>query len=219
LTLEARISQSGSVSFPLLGTVKLGGLSVADAEKKIAVGLRDGNYLKQPQVSIVVTLFKGNQVSVLGFVARPGRYPLEVTHPKLSEILAQAGGSTGSDVVILTGARKGQPFRKEIDFPLVFAAANPVEDPVLEDGDSIYVDRQPVVYIYGEVNRAAPMRLERDMTLMQVLASAGGVNLRGTEKGIQVTRRDATGAPKVVHLGMNDLMQKDDVVYVKESLF
>src|SRR6218665_1276789 len=73
LTLETRISESGVISYPLLGTLKLGGLSVADAEKKIAEGLRNGNFLKQPQVSILVTLVKRNHLSVLGAVNRPSR--------------------------------------------------------------------------------------------------------------------------------------------------
>lgn len=222
LTLDTRISESGVISYPLLGTVKLGGLTVAAAEKKIADGLRDGNFLKQPQVSILVTLVKGNQVSVLGAVNRPSRYPLDTTNTRLSEALAYAGGimiGSGSDTVIVTGMRNGQPFRKEIDFPMVFDAAKPVEDIILQNGDTVYVDRVPMLYIYGEVQRPGSVRLERDMTVMQALAAASGLTLRGTEKGIKVHRRQPDGSIKVIQPGMNDILQKDDVVYVKESLF
>ena len=126
LTLDARISEGGVISYPLLGTVKLGGLSVGDAEKKLADGLRTGNFLKQPQVSILVSQVKGNLVSVLGLVNRPGRYPLESGSTRLSDVLAQAGGIVavqGSDIVVVSGKRNGKAFRKEIDFPLVFAAS------------------------------------------------------------------------------------------------
>ena len=78
LTLEARVSEAGLVSFPLLGQVRLGGLNVTAAEKLIADGLRNGNFVKQPQVTIVVLQVRGNQASVLGQVNRPGRYPIEV---------------------------------------------------------------------------------------------------------------------------------------------
>ena len=118
LTLETRISESGVISYPLLGNVKIGGLSVAAAEKKLGDGLREGNFLKQPQVSILVAIVKGNQVSVLGAVNRPGRYPLESPNTRLSEALANAGGTmvgSGSDTVIVTGLRSGQAFRKEVD--------------------------------------------------------------------------------------------------------
>lgn len=222
LTLEARISESGVISYPLLGNIKLGGLSVAAAEKKIADGLREGNFLKQPQVSIIVAIVKGNQVSVLGAVNRPGRYPLETTNTRLSEALANGGGimvGSGSDSVIVTGTRNGQPFRKEVDFPMVFAPTNPAEDIVLQNGDTVYVDRVPMIYVYGEVQRPGAIRLERDMTVTQALASASGLTLRGTDKGIKVHRRQPDGSIKIVQPGMNDTLQKDDVVYVKESLF
>ena len=223
LTLDARVSETGTISFPLLGTVKLGGLSIGDAEKKIASGLREGNFLKQPQVSIFVSQVKGNQVSVLGMVNRPGRYPLELTNTRLSEALAQAGGvviGSGSDILIITGTRNNQPFRKEVDFPQIFAAASPAEDMILQNGDTIYVDRTPYIYVYGEVQSPGTRPLQRDMTLLQALAASGGLNQRGTEKGIRVHRRDpATGAVKVIQPGMNDKLQRDDVVYVKESLF
>ena len=117
------------------------------------------------------------------------------------------------------GTRNGKPFRKEIDFPSIFVADSQVEDLVLQNDDIVFVDRSPIIYFYGEVQRPGAMRLERDMTLMQALASAGGINQRGTEKGIRVNRRDASGKVQVLNLGMQDKLQKDDVIYVRESLF
>ena len=70
----------------------------------------------------------------------------------------------------------------------------------VENGDIIYVDRAPTFYIYGEVQRPGQLRLERGMTLMQALAQAGGLTARGTERGIRVHRRDATGAVKILEL-------------------
>ena len=71
LTLETRITEAGVVSYPLLGVVRLGGLSVTEAEKHIADGLRNGNFVKNPQVTLVVLQVRGSQVSVLGQVNRP----------------------------------------------------------------------------------------------------------------------------------------------------
>lgn len=224
LLLDARINESGTISYPLLGVVKLGGLSVSDAEKKIAAGLRDGNFLKQPQVSILVMDMKANMVSVLGQVNRPGRFALGAGAggTKLSEILAQSGGimvNAGSDTVVVTGTRDGKAFRKEIEFPRVFVAGSGVEDLVLANGDSIWVDRAPQIYIYGEVQRAGNMLLQRDMTVLQALAAGGGLTLRGTQRGIRVHRRDASGQVQVIQPDMNDKLQNGDVIYVKESLF
>ena len=92
LTVEARISESGVISFPLLGVVKLAGLSPQQAENLIATRLREGRFLQNPQVTLNVLQFRSQQVSVLGNVANPGRYPLETTGMRLSEILSVAGG-------------------------------------------------------------------------------------------------------------------------------
>ena len=75
LSLEARITEAGVISYPLLGSVSLSGLTVAEAEQRIANGLRTGNFVKQPQVSITVVQARGNQVSVLGQVGRDHASP------------------------------------------------------------------------------------------------------------------------------------------------
>jgi polysaccharide biosynthesis/export protein len=221
LTLETRVAESGIISFPLLGQIKLGGLSVPKAEKVIADGLRNGNFVRQPQVSILVMQVRGNQASVLGMVNRPGRYPIELTGMRLSELLATAGGVApgGSDLVTLSGMRDNRTFRVVIDLPNLFAASTKSNDPVIINGDTVYVDRMPMVYIYGEVQRPGAMRLERDMTVIQALATGGGLTQRGTEKGLRVHRRSADGKVEILQPGMNDPMKDGDVIYVRESLF
>jgi polysaccharide export outer membrane protein len=221
LTLEGRISEAGVVSYPLLGSIRLGGQSVTAAEKFIADGLRNGNFVKQPQVSLVVLQVRGNQASVLGQVNRPGRYPIEVADMRLSELVATAGGiaPTGTDVVVVTGVRSGKPYRHEVDLPTLFAQGGRDKDIFILNGDTVFVDRQPLVYIYGEVQRPGPMRLERDMTLLQVLASGGGLTQRGTEKGIKVHRKEADGSIQLIVPTLTDKLREGDVVFVRESLF
>ena len=221
LTLEGRLTEAGIVSYPLLGNVRLGGLSVTAAEKLIADGLKNGNFVKQPQVTLVVLQVRGNQASALGQVNRPGRYPIEVADLRLSELIATAGGiaPTGSDFVVVVGTREGKPFRYEVDLPTLFAPGARDKDIFILNGDIAYVDRQPLVYIYGEVQRPGAMRLERDMTLMQVLAAGGGLTLRGTAKGIVVNRKDADGSTKTLEAAMTDRLRDGDVVFVRESLF
>lgn len=221
LTLETRITESGAISYPLLGQVRLGGLSVPQAEKVIADGLKNGNFVRQPQVSILVTQVRGNQASVLGMVNRPGRYPIEQTGMRLSELLATAGGIAqgGSDQVVLSGMRDRKPLRVVIDVPLLFVQSGGVNDPIIANGDTVYVERMPMVYIYGEVQRPGAMRLERDMTVLQGLASGGGLTQRGTEKGLRLHRRGADGKVQILQPGMNDPLQNGDVIYLRESLF
>lgn len=224
LTLEARVSETGFVSYPLLGNIRIGGLGVSAAEKLIGDGLKSGNFVKQPQVSLTLLQVKGNQASVLGQVNRPGRYPIETADMRMTDLLANAGGvaTTGGDLLVLTGTRGGKPFRLEIDLPSVFGATadqGRVNDVLIQNGDVLWVDRAPLVYIYGEVQRPGPMRLERGMTLMQVLASGGGLNQRGTERGIRVHRKTVDGKVQVIQPGMDESLFNGDVVYVRESLF
>jgi polysaccharide export outer membrane protein len=223
LTLETRINENGTISYPLLGSVKVGGLNVNDAEKAIATGLKDGNFVKQPQVSILLMTAAANQVSVLGMVNKPGRYPVIASSNKLSEIMAMAGGiipGSGSDIVVVSGTRDGQAFRKEVDFTKVFASSGSEADFELRNGDTIWVDRAPQVYMYGEVQRPGAQVLMRGTTVLQALANAGGLTLRGTQRGIKVHRRDeATGQVTVIEPGLNDQLKPNDIIYVKESLF
>ena len=221
LTTETRVSENGSVTFPLIGNVDLGGQTIAKAEQTIAGKLRDGGFVLKPQVNILPLQIKGNQIAVLGQVNRPGRYPLETFNTRLSDMLATAGGvaATGADTVVLIGVRDGKSVRTEIDLPELFGPGGEARNEVLAGGDVIYVHRAPVFYIYGEVQRPGAFRLERSMSVMQGLATGGGTSARGTVKGLQIHRRDADGKLQVIEPKMDDLLQPDDVIYVKESLF
>ena len=221
LTLETRISDNGTISFPLIGTIRLGGLPVSAAEKKIAEALKSGGFLQNPQVTLLLTQVRGSQVSVLGQVGRPGRFPLETASTRLSDMLANAGGATpgGDDVVIVTGQRAGQPFRKLVDLPALFLREPSQDDIVLQGGDVIYVHRAPVFYVYGEAQRPGSFRIERAMTVMQALALAGGPTARGSRDRLQLHRQQDDGSVKLLSPQMNDLVMPNDVLYVRESLF
>ncbi len=221
LSLEARVNESGVISYPLLNQVNVGGKSVGEVEATIADGLKKGNFIKQPQVSVLVTQVRGNQASVLGMAGRPGRYPIEVKGMRLSELLALAGGVApgGSEEVTLSGIRNGRPFRQKLDVSQLFSGSTAVEDPIVLNGDTLYIDRLPTVYIYGEVQRPGPIALTPDMTLMQALASGGGLTQRGTQRGMKVHRRNSAGKVEVVELRLTDTLKPGDVIYVRESLF
>ena len=223
LTLDARVSDSGLISFPLLGALKVGGLTVSETEHLISTGLKKGDFVKNPQVTVVITQVHGNQVSVLGQVNRPGRYPLEQAQTRLSDVLALAGGIAnpqGGDIVTVVGTRAGKPMRLEVDLPKLFSANSAQQDLDLQNNDVVWVDRAPIVYIYGEVQRPGPLRLERGMTVMQALAAGGGLTLRGTERGIRIHRRnESTGAVDEVQPTMDSSVRDGDVIYVRESLF
>lgn len=221
LTIETRVSENGSITYPLIGSVELGGLSIAAAEKKIASALKEGGFVQQPQVNIVLMQVRGNQVGVLGQVNRPGRFPLETFNTRVSDMLAAAGGATagGDDIAIVTGLRNGKAFRKEIDIPALYLGDKNEADIILSGGDTIYIHRAPVFYIYGEAQRPGAYRIERGMTIMQALAQGGGPTVRGSEWRLRLHRKNAAGAIEQVSPEMTDTVLPNDVIYVRESIF
>lgn len=221
LTLETRVTESGTITYPLIGSVRLGNLALEAAEKEIARLLKEGGFVQRPQVTVVLLQNRGNQVSVLGVVNRPGRFPLETFNTRLSEIVATAGGigGGGADVAIVTGIRNGKPFRKEIDVAGIFLSGQSSDDMVVAGGDVIYIHRAPVFYVYGEVQRPGSYRVERAMTVMQALAQGGGPTVRGTENRLRLHRRGTDGKIEESAPDLHQAIQADDVLYVRESLF
>lgn len=220
LTLETRVSEGGNISYPLIGQVPVAGLSAAAAEKKIASMLEAGNFVKKPQVNVIVTAVQSQQVSVLGAVNRPGRYPIEGKR-SLIDLLAMAGGinSEGGDRLSLIRTRDGKTTREEIDVVEMVRSGQLNKDYVLSGNDVLFVERAPKFYIYGEVQRPGAFRLERSMTVVQALSAGGGLSMRGTERGLVIKRRDADGKIRLIDAKQDDLLQVDDVVFVKESWF
>lgn len=220
MTTVARIGESGNITFPLLGEVKVGETTVVEAEALIATLLRKGAFVRAPQVSLIVEQFQSQQVSVLGEVNQPGKYPIEGLNASVIDFLALAGGVTpqAADKIKLI-MRGTQNVQVEIDLIEMFKKGETGRNITLGNGDIIYVPIMDRFYVYGEVNQPGVYRLERDLTVMQALAVAGGLTGRGTERGVKVNRKDPDGSIREVDVKLTDKLQPDDVVYVKESLF
>jgi polysaccharide export outer membrane protein len=220
LSLETRVAESGSISYPLIGEVKVSGLSPAAAEKKIAGLLENGGYLRKPQVNVTVAQNQSHQVSVLGQVTHPGRYPVD-GHRSLTDIIALAGGFSqdAGDKVTIVRSRNGKTTKEVLDLYEMVESGNMKQNLQLATNDVIYVERAPRFYIYGEVQHPGAYKLERNMTVLQALSVGGGLSPRGTDRNVRLKRRDANGNLKIITAKHDDVVQVDDVVYVQESLF
>lgn len=221
LTTEARVSENGIISFPLVGVVRVGGVSPTDVEQLIARRLREGNFLQNPQVTLNVLQFRSQQVSVLGSVGKPGRYALETTGMRLSEVLAMAGGVTdgGADQIVLMTMRDGRMQRHEIDLVQMFASGDLSVDLPMAAGDVVYVNRAPQFYVYGQVQRPGMYPLDRGLTVAQAIAKGGGLTLRGTDRGVRVHRRYGDRTVQVVEPKLDDPVMAGDLIFVRESVF
>jgi polysaccharide biosynthesis/export protein len=222
LAIEARVSEQGQINFPLVGLVKIGSLSVTEAEKLISDQLKQGGYVQKAQVLLSITAYRSQLVSVLGNVVRPGRYPLEMPGTKLTDLLAMAGGVAvgGSDTIILTrpSGQEG-PKKIEIDLPRIFLEGKNEFDLVLQSGDSIYVHKQPNFYISGSVGRPGIYNVDRGLTIAQAIAKGGSYTLRSRESGVRLLRRDASGTMVERIPARDEPILPDDHIFVRESLF
>lgn len=221
LTTDARVSPRGTIVFPLVGEIELGGLTPAQAGNRIADQLRRGGFMVKPQVAVSILQVRSRQVHVLGQLQRPGSYVLEDTGARLTDILTLAGGisAAGADTVTVLTHRDGKVIRRAIDLPGIFRGGDAATNIQIENGDTIFVERAPVFYIYGEVQRAGAYRLEPNMIVMQALALGGGLTLRATERGIGLHRRMPDGKFTKLEAKLTDPVQAEDIVFVRESLF
>jgi len=220
LTTEAKVSERGTILFPMIGEVPVSGLTPSQAGQRIADKLRTGKYVVNPEVTVSMMQVNSRQVSVLGNVVKPGRYPIDSTSVRVTDFIASAGGiaPTGSDSVTILTNRNGRQERIEVDLADMFRRGDLSSNIALEPGDTIYVNKAPMVYVYGEVQKGGAYRVEPHMTVMQAIAMGGGITPRGTERGIKISRRDGQGVRRI-DANLTDSVQPDDVIYVRESLF
>jgi polysaccharide export outer membrane protein len=182
--------------------------------------LKKGGFVNQPQLNISILEYRSQQVSVLGQVNKPGKYAIDGPS-KVLDLISLAGGvtETGADYITIVKDEQGTATRHNINLVDLFQSADFKDNIEVANGDVIYVGRAPVFYIYGEVQRAGAYRLEPGMTVMQALSVGGGLSLRGTERGVKVSRRDSNGELHKINVNLTDPLQENDVVHVKESLF
>jgi len=209
LTTEARVSDRGTISLPLVGEVKVDGATTVEAGNRIAEALKKGQYLKSPQVTVVTTAVRSRQVSVLGMVARPGRYVLEDAKPGISDVIAAAGGIAAGGNENVTVIRNGESQK----------VSSLAKDFELKPGDTLYVDRGPTFYIYGEVTRAGAYPVQPGLTVMQALSVSGGMTPRGSERRLKLRRPGPDGQVVETDAKLQDQVKADDVIFVREALF
>jgi polysaccharide export outer membrane protein len=227
LTTLTRVLPNGTITFPLIGAVAVGGFSQAHAEEIIAAKLRDGGFVKNAAVTMFVqerSEVPNASVTVLGQVLHSGTYSLDPetagSVSTLVTLLAKAGGTTdkAADHLFLVRKENGQPHRQRVDLIDLLGNGNIKADFPLVNNDVVLVPEMDVFYIYGEVQHPGRYQLERDMTVMQGLSVASGLTARGSIKGIELNRQ-VGGEIKTFRSNLDDHMQPNDVVYVKTSVF
>jgi len=225
LSGRSRVSADGNISMPLIGYVRIGGLSDSEAEGAIEAKLRHENVLNEPQVSVYVKDYGSSGISVAGEVAKPGFYSALGPH-RLFDVLQEAGGTTDKAANQVVISHRGQEDATTLSIsknPAEMAASN-VD---LKPGDTVVVPKAGIVYVLGEVTRPGGYVINATggVTVLQVVAVAGGTThvaasgktrlLRRTENGFQ---EQPINLKKLLRGKAHDVsVRNDDILFVPSS--
>jgi polysaccharide export outer membrane protein len=207
----ARVTDAGTVMLPLVGDVQVGGMDEKAAARAIEAVLLSRGMLLHPQVTVLVTGYVGQDVSVLGEVARPGVYPFTAHHRLLDLISAAAGlaPNAGSLVTIVRRADPNMPRAVVLDPSGVDAGSD--HNPELEAGDTVQVNRAGLVYVVGDVIRPGgfPVDPVQRLTVVQVLSLAWGPS-QNASLTRAVLIREEKGGRTLTTLNLKRLLRGQD---------
>jgi polysaccharide biosynthesis/export protein len=224
------IEADGSFTFPLIGRVQAGGLTLRAVETLLKERLADG-FFRNPQVSVAVEEYQSQRVFIVGEVRNPGPYPLtgEMT---LIEALARAGSATpqASGEALIVRPRPGTRLEGPV-LPNQAEASEVVRVDIkelqsgalarnvsLRDNDTVFLPRAELVYVFGQVRTPGAYPLQKGTTVLQALSLAGGVADRGATGRIKIVRPD--GAKKVeIKAKLTDVVEPGDTIMVPERFF
>ena len=222
------VETDGTFSFPLVGRVTAGGLTLRNFESELRKQLADG-YFKNPQVTVAVVEYRSQRLYVLGEVRTPGPVPL-TGDMTLIEALARAGSTlpSASGEIAVVRARQGAigptlPTTDNEGF-IVRAAIRELESGTLKqnvelhDGDTIFVPRAETAFVFGEVRSPGAFPIQKDTTVLQALSLAGGVTEHGALNRVRAVRL-VNGERTEVKVALGDLVKPGDTIIVPEKYF
>lgn len=222
LDSTVRVNSDGTILFPLLGQVKIGGLSVGQISDHLAKKLSDG-YIVNPQISVFVVEFRSKKAIIVGQVRTPGLYELSGPTSVL-ELISKAGGlnpEAGDKVTIKRKIGAGAADEQMITVNLkdLMERGQAALDAPIMDGDNVFVPKANVFYVTGEVGRPNSYRFEEGTTVIKAITMAGGFSPIASKSRVRIIRK-VNGEEQVIKsVAMDVQIYPDDVIVVPESFF
>ena len=222
------IGKSGSISFHLIGSVDVVGLTVPELEEKLT-NLYQKDYFVDPKISIIITGYAQKNVIVSGAVVNPGGVPYpDEGAMSLAQAIAASGGITErADANKITIVRKAGGSS--------VTTMNRAGDIELLPGDTALVHTLPqeltliTATIAGEVNRSGEIQLPASgqIDILSAIAKAGGLS-RVANKKIATLRRYSPQGYSAEEINIRDIregrapmiyIKENDILVIKESIF
>jgi len=232
LTRAIVVSTEGSFRFPLIGEVQAAGRTVDEVGRTITERLA-GGYLVDPQVEVMIKEYRSQKVYVLGEVVRPGAYPLD-SRASIIEIISKAGGlgkDAGDEAEIIRG---GKDWKKDkaltpddqgvgqvihVDLRGLLAGTLDRGIGEIQNGDTVFVPKAKVFYIFGEVAQPGKYRWERGLTVLKAVITAGGFTEIASKRRIKIQRKDTEGEEEKLKAKLDMVVEPGDTITVPESFF
>jgi polysaccharide export outer membrane protein len=228
LSGKLRVSNKGNIYLPLVGELHVEGLRAEQAQELIEKKFLEGGYLKDPHVTVFISEYATQGVSVMGEVKKPGIYPAFGAH-RLLDYLSQAEGLTLLAGTTITITHAGHPEAPEHVKMMAGSAPAPENNPEILPGDTIFVEKTGIVYVVGDVARPGgfPMDHDERLTILQALALAQGTNStasKGNTKLIRTTEQGRQEIPvdlkKILASKSPDIpLQDNDILFIPNSSF
>jgi polysaccharide export outer membrane protein len=247
LNREIRVNGQGEITMPLVGVVKVAGLTPTGIENRLEK-LYNANYLVNPQITVTVKEYRHQRVAVTGAVAKPGSY--EIIGPRtLLEVLALAGGFVSSDssgagdvvnvirhqnapdLAKMIKERTPQPYDPKtetlvINLHSLLSGQEPGLNIAVQNGDVVNVPFAGTAYVMGAVKKPGKVAVKDRLTISQAIALSGGLDPVLDNSNITIMRFDKDGKPISINTNLDSIIARknpdiplkdNDVVVAHES--
>ena len=207
----ARVNEAGGILLPLIGEVRVEGLTERSAAQAVDAALLTHGMLLHPQVSVLVTLYVGQDVSVLGEVARPGVYAFTEHHRLLDLISAASGLSPNAGSLVTITHRDPAKQAQAVVLDPTGAGDAGEHNPDLEAGDTVQIRRAGLIYVVGDVLRPGgfPIDAVGGLTVVQALTLAWGPTSNAS-LGKALLIREQSGGRTITELNLKRLLRGQD---------
>ncbi|MFW6055053.1 MAG: polysaccharide biosynthesis/export family protein [Thermodesulfobacteriota bacterium] len=236
LSREAvKVTYEGLIHFPLIGRVKVAGLSTSEIEDLLAARLAHEQYLVDPHLSVSVREHLSREVLALGAVRNPGRYYLKGSETLL-DLVSRSGGvdfSEGGHRVTIIREESGKESRKiaiNINLRRLLDGRDQFANLRLRAGDVIFVPKAEKIYVMGQVQQPGDYVLtDKEITLVEAISMAGGFTRIAAPNRTKIIRVE-NGEKSVIQVRVDDLtqdessaqsltLQPNDIIIIPESFF
>lgn len=220
-----QVDTMGNISIPLLGDIKVSGLTTYQLRDKITEGLR--KYITNPQVTVTVSTYQSQKITFLGEVGSPGILQIEKPQP-IAELISKVGGFTENayrdNVTIIRKDSKGSRQIINVDMRKMLEEGDTTQNISIYKDDIVYVPKDiRKVTVLGEVASPGTVAVKERLGILEALAKVGGFTDAANKNSIIIMGKDDKSHVRILDyqqildnkdLSKNITLSDGEVIYV-----